>query len=129
MVDLAARLAGLKALRDREALAGNIRALDALETIILLTEDGMRRLTLGAATRATMADVLDRLLAHDPAQIAGALIDAAERAVTAGLILTGLTPSPYVDPSCPERACDRCERLYRGPAVYCSLSCALADAR
>jgi hypothetical protein len=27
-----------------------------------------------------------------------------------------------------ERACDCCGRLYRGPAVYCSLDCTLADA-
>jgi hypothetical protein len=28
----------------------------------------------------------------------------------------------------PERACDKCGKLYRGPAVYCSLECAVADA-
>jgi hypothetical protein len=27
----------------------------------------------------------------------------------------------------PERACDRCGQMYRGPAVYCSLKCAIAD--
>jgi hypothetical protein len=27
-----------------------------------------------------------------------------------------------------ERPCDNCGELYRGPAVYCSLKCALADA-
>jgi hypothetical protein len=27
-----------------------------------------------------------------------------------------------------ERPCDHCAKLYRGPAVYCSLECALADA-
>lgn len=34
----------------------------------------------------------------------------------------------YRDASHPARACDHCRRLYRGPAVYCSLRCALADA-
>lgn len=33
----------------------------------------------------------------------------------------------YRDPSLPERACDYCGKTYRGPAVYCSLECALAD--
>ena len=34
----------------------------------------------------------------------------------------------YADPSFDERACDRCGKLYRGPAVYCSLTCAIKDA-
>ena len=34
----------------------------------------------------------------------------------------------YADPSCPERACDGCGRAYRGPAIFCCLSCALGDA-
>jgi hypothetical protein len=34
----------------------------------------------------------------------------------------------YRDDTSPERACDHCQRPYRGPAVYCSLTCALADA-
>jgi hypothetical protein len=35
----------------------------------------------------------------------------------------------YVDRDCPERRCDNpgCQRLYRGPAMYCSLACADAD--
>jgi hypothetical protein len=32
------------------------------------------------------------------------------------------------DDSYPERTCERCPVLYRGPAVYCCLECALADA-
>ena len=36
--------------------------------------------------------------------------------------------SAYVDISFQERPCDRCGNLYRGPAVYCSLACAIADA-
>ena len=36
--------------------------------------------------------------------------------------------NPYRDEGSPERACDHCGKLYRGPAVYCSLACALADA-
>ena len=34
----------------------------------------------------------------------------------------------YRDEKYPERACDCCGKLYRGPAVYCSLACAVADA-
>lgn len=34
----------------------------------------------------------------------------------------------YRDSSQPWRKCDRCEMPYRGPAVYCSLSCAVLDA-
>ena len=34
----------------------------------------------------------------------------------------------YKNPRLPERACDHCGKLYRGPAVYCSLECAVADA-
>lgn len=34
---------------------------------------------------------------------------------------------PYDDPSYPERECDYCRKLYRGPAVYCSLECATDD--
>ena len=32
----------------------------------------------------------------------------------------------YRDDSYPERACDYCARVYRGPAVYCSLRCTQA---
>jgi hypothetical protein len=34
----------------------------------------------------------------------------------------------YRDPSQPERACDHCGQSYRGPALYCCLRCAVADA-
>jgi len=34
----------------------------------------------------------------------------------------------YRDDTFPERPCDRCGKPYRGPAVYCSLTCAIADA-
>jgi ribosomal protein S27AE len=34
----------------------------------------------------------------------------------------------YRDDSFPPRACDRCGESYRGPAVYCSIKCALEDA-
>ena len=36
----------------------------------------------------------------------------------------------FHDDSCPERICERdeCGRVYRGPGVYCSMPCALADA-
>jgi hypothetical protein len=34
----------------------------------------------------------------------------------------------YHDERCLERSCDHCGQPYKGPAVYCSPSCALADA-
>jgi len=34
----------------------------------------------------------------------------------------------YFDVRCPERLCDHCGRPYRGPAVFCCLECAVADA-
>ncbi len=34
----------------------------------------------------------------------------------------------YRDESCPIRLCDRCRLPYRGPAIYCTLECAIADA-
>jgi hypothetical protein len=39
-----------------------------------------------------------------------------------------LLESYYRDDTYEERACDCCSRPYRGPAVYCSLTCALDDA-
>ena len=39
-----------------------------------------------------------------------------------------LAAGSYRDDVYPERLCDRCASLYRGPAVYCSLECAIADA-
>ncbi len=34
----------------------------------------------------------------------------------------------YHNESFPARQCDRCNRTYQGPAVYCSLECAILDA-
>jgi hypothetical protein len=34
----------------------------------------------------------------------------------------------YVDEAREPRACDHCGKTYRGPAVYCSLECAMVDA-
>jgi len=34
----------------------------------------------------------------------------------------------YINERFDERACDHCGKPYRGPAVYCSLKCAQADA-
>lgn len=35
---------------------------------------------------------------------------------------------PKIDDVFPERLCDHCGKPYQGPAVYCSLDCALRDA-
>lgn len=37
------------------------------------------------------------------------------------------TAEAYRDDAFAERACDYCGKLYRGPAVYCSLECATDD--
>jgi len=34
----------------------------------------------------------------------------------------------YFDVGFPDRPCDHCGEVYRGPAVFCSLDCALASA-
>lgn len=34
----------------------------------------------------------------------------------------------YADETYPARVCDHCSKIYHGPAVYCSLECAIADA-
>lgn len=34
----------------------------------------------------------------------------------------------YRNEAYPDRACDRCGKIYRGPAVYCSIECAIEDA-
>jgi hypothetical protein len=41
---------------------------------------------------------------------------------------TAFARAAYRDDSFPARLCDRCGTPYRGPAVYCSLECAVADA-
>lgn len=48
-----------------------------------------------------------------------------------GVHLIKLDPAkdkPYRDDTFPARHCDTCGRPYRGPAVYCSFICAVADA-
>jgi hypothetical protein len=42
--------------------------------------------------------------------------------------LTAELVDPYRDDSFPPRQCDFCEETYQGPAVYCSLECAIKDA-
>jgi hypothetical protein len=41
---------------------------------------------------------------------------------------TAFARATYRDDSFPARLCDHCGTPYRGPAVYCSLECAVADA-
>jgi hypothetical protein len=48
--------------------------------------------------------------------------------VTHGFSITINVAPSYNDDACEPRACDHCGATYRGPAVYCSLECALADA-
>jgi hypothetical protein len=43
--------------------------------------------------------------------------------------LNHASSAAYRDDRCAERRCDHCGTSYRGPAVYCSLGCALLDAR
>lgn len=53
---------------------------------------------------------------------------AADGIVTVGFTIKINVAPSYADKACDERRCDHCQALYRGPAVYCSLECALADA-
>ena len=39
-----------------------------------------------------------------------------------------IAPDAYRDDAFEPRECDHCGKQYRGPAVYCSLECAIADA-
>jgi ribosomal protein L37E len=39
-----------------------------------------------------------------------------------------LAAAAYCNSVYPARACDGCGKSYQGPAVYCSLECAVADA-
>jgi hypothetical protein len=39
-----------------------------------------------------------------------------------------IAPDAYRDDTFEPRECDKCGKLYRGPAVYCSLTCAVSDA-
>lgn len=62
-----------------------------------------------------------------------AKIDAAERLLRESLPslphrATSFARASYSDDTLPWRKCDGCARPYRGPAVYCSLECAIADA-
>lgn len=41
---------------------------------------------------------------------------------------TSFARASYRDDRYPSRLCDFCGNEYRGPAVYCSLECAMADA-
>lgn len=34
----------------------------------------------------------------------------------------------YRDEACAERHCDHCDKLYRGPGIFCCRRCALAEA-
>jgi len=43
-------------------------------------------------------------------------------------VATAAAEASYVDASYDERLCERCAKPYRGPALYCSLVCAVADA-
>jgi hypothetical protein len=43
-------------------------------------------------------------------------------------VSTNWRDAGYRDASFPERRCERCNRPYRGPALYCSFDCAEADA-
>ena len=50
------------------------------------------------------------------------------RAVLNELYASNHAHFAYIDLSRPERHCDFCLARYRGPAVYCCLECAVADA-
>lgn len=41
---------------------------------------------------------------------------------------TEFARASYHDDTCTPRPCDKCGKVYCGPAVYCSFECAIADA-
>lgn len=77
-------------------------------------------------------------LVGDPAQLVSAQriprlvvdVDQLERGPlpAAGYDMQAGARAAYHDPNYPERPCDRCGKSYNGPAVYCSIECAIADA-
>jgi hypothetical protein len=42
--------------------------------------------------------------------------------------ITAISCDPYVDETFDARECDHCHKTYKGPAVVCSLECAIASA-
>lgn len=58
----------------------------------------------------------------------GAVAEAPKRARGRRVKPKNAAESAYYDPTYARRRCDFCGRMYRGPAVYCRLTCALADA-
>jgi hypothetical protein len=65
-----------------------------------------------SAPDSARADTVDGRALESPVILAS--VEAARRA--------------YCDAGFPERPCDHCGELYKGPAVYCCLDCALAGA-
>jgi hypothetical protein len=62
----------------------------------------------------------------EPCRYCGGVTDAEiERSQ---LRIGSILAADYADDSYPKRTCEHCSKLYRGPAVYCSIECAVADA-
>lgn len=59
--------------------------------------------------------------------LARAMGESASTRLTEEESLAQRAQDAYRDDHFPERSCDYCMSLYRGPAVYCSLSCATLD--
>lgn len=79
-----------------------------------------------------LAGILEKLSGTDTVLVARRAYPA-RRAQAAGDPLRrraiSAAEAAYRDNSCSERVCDNpaCNTVYRGPAVYCSLECALGD--
>jgi hypothetical protein len=87
---------------------------------VVLDEEQFRALVSGAvvSTRSVTGRTVNIALSDIGwMRMSEALTDAWGARINAG----------YRDPTCQERRCDRCGEHYRGPAVYCSHACAVAD--
>lgn len=65
-------------------------------------------------------------LTGDPAMVAPRM--ELESIIQKMMVQATTGEAAYVNPDWPPRACDHCGKEYHGPAVFCSLTCALAEA-
>jgi hypothetical protein len=97
-------------------------------TVVDLTEDE-RQLLVTLATKHMVEIADDPALASVHLELQDIIKKLNREALALRAnIYRHMAESAYVDPTLPPRECDNCHKIYRGPAVYCSLECALADA-
>jgi hypothetical protein len=87
--------------------------LAVLRKIDAANPSGLYRITItdpGTQTLAEAERIVERILPPLPEQI------------------NAWARARYRDDSFPSQVCEKCGQTYHGPAVYCSLDCAVADA-